>query len=102
MKLIENIRRTLRFDEPDGRFELLEMEPGEPSFFRGRKRSPEPEIPDLRTVPKSLKESRRRLEETFFHEVNSDLILREFRFFGSVNALAAFMNGIRSFRSWEA
>lgn len=94
MKIIETIGRKLRFDEPDGRFELLEEEPGQPSFFHGRKRSPAPETPDLRPVPKSLGESRQRLEGAFFHEVNTDLILREFRFCGSVNALAAFLNGL--------
>ena len=62
MKALETIGRALRFDEPDGRFELLEAEPGEPSFFHGRKRSPVPETPDGRTVPKGLRESRRRLE----------------------------------------
>ena len=48
----------------------------------------------MRAVPGRLKESRRRLEEAFFHESNPDLILREFRFCGSVNALAAFLNGM--------
>ena len=94
MKCIEHMGRRLRFDEPDGRFELLEREQGEPSFFHGRKRAPAPETPDLRLVPRSLRESRRRLEGAFFHEVNTDLILREFRFCGAVNALAAFMNGM--------
>ena len=94
MKLFETIGRGLRFDEPDGRFELLETEPGQPSFFHGRKRSEPPETPDMRAVPGRLKESRRRLEEAFFHESNPDLILREFRFCGSVNALAAFLNGM--------
>ena len=94
MKLIENIGRGLRFDEPDGRFELLEREPGEPSFFHGRKKSPPPETPDRRAICPSLKECRRRLEGAFFREVNTDLILREFRFCGSVNALAAFLNGM--------
>ncbi len=94
MKLFETIGRGLRFDEPDGRFELLETEPGQPSFFHGRKRSEPPETPDMRAVPGRLKESRQRLEEAFFHESNPDLILREFRFCGSVNALAAFLNGM--------
>ena len=94
MKLIEMIGRGLRFDEPDGRFELLETEPGEPSFFHGRKRAPIIETPDERGIPRSLQESRRRLETAFLHEVNTDLILRDFRFCGSVNALAVFMNGM--------
>ena len=94
MKLIDTIGRALRFDEPDGRFELLETEQGEPSFFHGRNRSPAPETPDTRPVPKSLRESRRRLESAFSAEVNRDLILRDFRFCGSVNALAVFLNGM--------
>ena len=94
MKLIDTIGRALRFDEPDGRFELLETERGEPSFFHGRKRSPAPEMPDTRPVPKSLRESRRRLETAFSAEVNRDLIVRDFRFCGSVNALAVFLNGM--------
>ena len=94
MKALETIGRALRFDEPDGRFELLEAEPGEPSFFHGRKRSPVPETPDGRTVPKGLRESRRRLKTAFSAEVNTDLILRDFRFCGSVNALAVFLNGM--------
>ena len=83
MKFIETIGRGLRFDEPDGRFELLETEPGAPSFFHGRKREPIPETPDRRTVSPSLRESRRRLEAAFLHEVNTDLILRSFRFCGA-------------------
>jgi len=94
MKLIDTIGRALRFDEPDGRFELLETERGEPSFFHGRNRSPAPETPDTRPVPKSLRESRRRLEAAFSAEVNRDLIVRDFRFCGSVNALAVFLNGM--------
>ena len=94
MKILDTIGRRLRFDEPDGRFELLETEHGQPSFFHGQKSGPVPEIPDERTVPKSLQESRRRLEDAFFSDANTDLILRDFRFCGSVNALAAFLNGM--------
>ncbi len=94
MKLFEMIGRGLRFDEPDGRFELLETEGGQPSFFHGRKTAPAPETPDGRAVPPSLRESRRRLEEDFFTEVNTDLVLREFRFCGTVKGLAAFLNGM--------
>ena len=32
MKILDTIGRKLRFDEPDGRFELLETERGEPSL----------------------------------------------------------------------
>ena len=94
MKLLDTIGRSLRFDEPDGRFELLETEPGEPSFFHGRNTSPAPETPDERTVSPSLKECRQRLEGAFYGDVNTDLILREFRFCGAVSALAVFMNGM--------
>ena len=94
MKLFETIGRALRFDEPDGRFELLESEPGEPSFFHGRRRSPAPEMPDERVVSPSLKECRRRLETAFYHHVNTDLILRSFRFCGAVDGLAVFMSGM--------
>ena len=94
MKLFETIGRGLRFDEPDGRFELLETEPGEPSFFHGKKRSPVPEMPDDRTVSPRLKESRRRLEAAFFQGMNTDLVLRSFRLCGSVRALAVFLNGM--------
>ena len=94
MKLFETVTRKLRFDEPDGRFELLETESGAPSFFHGRTSAPAPETPDERTVPPKLKESRRRLESAFFSDVNTDLILRDFRFCGSVNALAVFLNGM--------
>ena len=69
MKSIRSLGRSLRFDEPDGRFELLETERGEPSFFHGRKRPPAPEMPDRRDVPPGLKESRRRLEADFYGEV---------------------------------
>ena len=94
MKRIQTIGRSLRFDEPDGRFELLDTERGEPSFFRGQKRRPVPETPDQRGVPKSLQEGRRRLESAFRREVNTDLVLRDFRFCGSVDALVAFLNGM--------
>ena len=94
MKILDTIGRALRFDEPDGRFELLERLPGEPSLFHGQKRIPIPETPDGRGVPKSLRESRRRLKAAFSAEVNTDLILRDFRFCGSVNALAVFLNGM--------
>ncbi len=94
MKIMETIGRRLRFDEPDGRFELLETEHGQPSFFHGQKRTPAPEPPDERPVSPHLKENRRRLESAFFREVNTDLILRDFRFCGSINALAAFLNGM--------
>lgn len=94
MKIIETIGRRLRFDEPDGRFELLETESKEPSFFHGEKRPPVPETPDERTVPVRLKESRRRLIEAFFSQMNPDLILRSFRFCGQVDALAVFLNGM--------
>ena len=94
MKLIEMIGRGLRFDEPDGRFELLETERGQPSFFHGHRSGPTPQTPDQRAVPKSLKESRRRLEAAFFVHVNTDLVLREFRFCGAVNGMAVFLNGM--------
>ena len=94
MKLLETIGRALRFDEPDGRFELLETERGEPSFFHGQKPAFEGKTPDPRPVPRSLRESRRRLEGAFFADVNRDLVLRAFRFCGSVGALAAFLNGM--------
>ena len=94
MKLLDTIGRALRFDEPDGRFELLETEQGEPSFFHGKRSAFEGETPDLRPVPGRLQESRRRLEGAFFADVNTDLILREFRFCGMVDALAAFLNGM--------
>ena len=94
MKIWDTIGRKLRFDEPDGRFELLEAERGAPSFFHGRKTGPAPEPPDDRAVPTRLKEARRRLEAAFFGEVNPDLILRDFRFCGAVNALAVFLNGM--------
>ena len=58
MKIIDTIGRALRFDEPDGRFELLETERGEPSFFHGENPGPTPRTTDRRTVPGSLKESR--------------------------------------------
>ena len=94
MKLFETIGRKLRFDEPDGRFELLETEAGQPSFFHGQNQPPVPEMRDERPVPRRLKESRRRLAAAFFTEVNTDLILRAFRFCGSVDALAVFLNGM--------
>ena len=94
MKLFETIGRRLRFDEPDGRFELLETERGQPSFFHGRKRSPAPEIPDRRAVSPSLQENRRRLQTAFYSEVNTDLILRAFRFCGAADGLAVFLNGM--------
>ena len=94
MKIIDTIGRALRFDEPDGRFELLETERGEPSFFHGENPGPTPRTTDRRTVPGSLKESRRRLEGAFFGETNTDLIRRDFRFCGSVNALCVFLNGM--------
>ena len=94
MKIIHTLGRALRFDEPDGRFELLEMERGEPSFFHGQKQAQAPETPDGRSVPKSLRESRRRLETAFSTQVNTDLIFRDFRFCGSVSALAVFLNGM--------
>lgn len=92
--MIDSIGRALRFDEPDGRFELLETESGAPSFFQGRRTPPPPETPDERSVPTRLSESRRRLREAFFTDVNTDLILREFRFCGAVSALAVFLNGM--------
>ena len=94
MKILETMGRILRFDEPDGRFELLETEHGAPSFFHGKKAISDPALPDDRDIPKSLEESRRRLESAFFGDVNTDLILREFRFCGFVNALAVFLNGM--------
>ena len=94
MKILNTIGRYLRFDEPDGRFELLETERGTPSFFHGRKAAPAPETPDDRTVSLRLKENRRRLESAFFSDVNTDLILRDFRFCGSVNGLCVFLNGM--------
>ena len=94
MKLFETIGRKLRFDEPDGRFELLETEAGQPSFFHGQNQPPVPEMRDERPVPRRLKESQRRLAAAFFTEVNTDLILRAFRFCGSVDALAVFLNGM--------
>ncbi len=94
MKLLRYIGRRLRFDEPDGRFELLETERGEPSFFHGQRAVPRPETPDERPIPKRLSESRRRLEASFLGDVNTDLILRSFRFCGSVSALAVFLNGM--------
>ena len=94
MKIIDTIGRLLRFDQPDGRFELLETEGGEPSFFHGRKRPPAPETPDERTVSPHLGEARRRLETAFSAAVNPDLILRAFRFCGGADALAVFMNGM--------
>lgn len=94
MKIINTIGRALRFDQPDGRFELLEREPGEPSFFHGQTRPPVPQPLDERPVPRRLRESRRRLEGAFFHQVNTDLILRPFRFCGQVDALAVFLNGM--------
>ncbi len=94
MKLLRSIGSSLRFDEPDGRFELLETEHGEPSFFHGRNQSSAHETVDDRTVSPFLAENRRRLEGAFYHEVNTDLILRDFRFCGSVNALAVFLNGM--------
>ena len=84
----------MRFDEPDGRFELLETEGGAPSFFHGRKGAPAPEMPDERGIDPHLKESRRRLAAAFFTEVNTDLIQRSFRFCGQVPALAVFLNGM--------
>ena len=50
MKIIHTLGRALRFDEPDGRFELLEMERGEPSFFHGQKQAQAPNIPDGRSA----------------------------------------------------
>ena len=84
----------MRFDEPDGRFELLETEGGAPSFFHGRKGAPAPEMPDERGIDPHLKESRRRLAAAFFTEVNTDLVQRSFRFCGQVPALAVFLNGM--------
>ena len=84
----------MRFDEPDGRFELLETEGGAPSFFHGWKGAPAPEMPDERGIDPHLKESRRRLAAAFFTEVNTDLIQRSFRFCGQVPALAVFLNGM--------
>ena len=94
MKILDTIGRALRFDEPDGRFELLETERGEPSFFHGRNQPPKGETPDERSVPGSLREGRRRLGAAFLGDVNKDLVLRAFRFCGSVDALAAFLNGM--------
>ena len=94
MKIIDTIGRALRFDEPDGRFELLETERGQPSFFHGRARPPVQETPDGRGVPGRLQESRSRLQTAFSAHINTDLILREFRFCGSVGALAVFLNGM--------
>jgi len=90
----KSIWRRLRFDEPDGRFELLETERGAPSFFHGRRSAPAPEPPDERGIDPRLKESRRQLQTAFFAEVNKDLILRAFRFCGRVPALAVFLNGM--------
>ena len=94
MKILDTIWRGLRFCEPDGRFELLETEPGAPSFFHGRKAPQERELPDERPVDPRLKESRRRLLSAFKGQVNRDLVLRAFRFCGAVDALAVFLSGM--------
>ncbi len=94
MKILDTIWRGLRFCEPDGRFELLETEPGAPSFFHGRKAPQERELPDERPVDPRLKESRRRLLSAFKGQVNRDLVLRAFRFCGTVDALAVFLSGM--------
>lgn len=86
--------QKLRFDKPDGQFELLETEAGSPSFFHGQPPLRASTMPDERLVDQSLWENQRRLITDFRATVNPDLIMRPFLFCGSVQALAVFLNGM--------
>ena len=94
------LRRLLgrfRFDRPDGAFELLESERGEPPFFaRWNQAVPEQEEPadDGLRVSRDVEENRKRLYGQMRGKINPDLILRPFMLGGRVRALAAFLNGM--------
>ena len=89
-------RGLFTFDIPDGEFELLETEQGEPGYWGGwrervRERKPD-DAPD--DIADTVAQNRARLSSELRGEINTDLILRQFRIGGRVTALAAFLNGM--------
>ncbi len=81
---------------PDGEYELLETERGEPGFWGGWRERPRERKPDDAPdeIADTLKRNRARLMQELRGEINSDLILRSFRIGGRLMALAAFLNGM--------
>ena len=90
-------QRLTTFDVPDGEFELLETETGEPPLF-GRKKNgdgqqsaPEEENDD---IPAGIRDVKDRFFRELHGEINTDVILRPFLIGGVLPALAVFMNGM--------
>ncbi len=97
MSLFSKINGALRFGVPEGEFELLETEKGEPGFFSGRD---EDEGKDKRCaegetfVFDSLGENEKYLRNRLRADINPDMIFRNFRIGGEVDALAVYLNGM--------
>lgn len=88
-----------RFDRPNGEFELLETERGEPTFWGGwrenaqaQTKAPPTDRPD--TIDASLDAVKERLKRELRGSINTDVILRAFKLGGAVPALAIFLNGM--------
>ena len=80
----------LRFDEPDGAYELLETEVG---YAVKADRDAETDPAGAR-IPTDVREVAERFDAAFRTEINHDLIRRHFRIGGRIEALAVFLNGM--------
>lgn len=93
----KTIWETLRFDEPDQEFELLETEQGNPGFLGGWPDSQESkEEPPAPPASSSLTENENRLKKEYYKDINPDILLRRFMLGGTIPALAVCINGMAS------
>lgn len=90
--------KLFQFDRPEGSFELLETERGEPGLLGAEKYSTRPQPskkdPAEGKISSSLSENEARLRREFRTDINKDVILRPFMLGGEVPALLAIINGM--------
>ncbi len=93
----KTIWETLRFDEPDQEFELLETEQGNPGFLGGWPDSQESkQEPPAPPASSSLTENENRLKKEYYKDINPDILLRRFMLGGTIPALVVCINGMAS------
>ncbi|MEG1559636.1 MAG: spore germination protein [Clostridia bacterium] len=93
------IASWFEFDAGYDKFELLETESGEPTFFGNLKRGAEEPPKKPQYVEKSLEKNTEKLNIDFHTDVNKDLIFREFLFCKIKKSLAVFINDMAEARA---
>ncbi len=96
MRWMERMFSALRFFEKPAPFELLEREKGKPGFWSGWPET-EQKAGDAQKedrMPATLKGCEAKVKKEFFSDINSDAILRHFRFCGRLDAICVLITGM--------